>query len=100
MFQFIVAFITIFIFLFLLPSIQELSRLSLIIGVFDRVSKMDADYDVSLDFPLDLDEDVTLCLQTIVSVMNYVTIWITRDIINFLSLYTIMYTFFVGLLCP
>ena len=60
---------------------------------------MDADYDVSLDFPLDLDEDVTLCLQTIVSVMNYVTIWITRDIINFLSLYTIMYTLFIGLLC-
>ena len=46
----LVAVITVFIFLFLIPSIQEILHWLLPEGVNVQVSKYDADYGVGLDF--------------------------------------------------
>ena len=51
MFLFIVAVLTVLIFILLLPIIQELIHWFLPVGVLIRVSKLDVDYDTSLDFP-------------------------------------------------
>ena len=51
MFLLITEFLTLFIFIFLLPLSQEIYLRFLHVGVFVQVSKSDVDYGVSLDFP-------------------------------------------------
>ena len=43
--------LTMFVFIILLPTIQELIHLFLTVGVHVRVYKYDVNYGVSLDFP-------------------------------------------------
>ena len=51
MFPIFVAMLMVFIFLFLIPTIQELIHCLLPVGVHVRVSKYDVDYGASLAFP-------------------------------------------------
>ena len=48
MFPFLVAVLTVIIFILLLPTIQELIHWSVLVGVHVRVSRYDVNYGVSL----------------------------------------------------
>ena len=58
------AVITVFIIIFLIPTVQELIHWFLPVGICVQVSKLDINYGISLGFPYSLNEYVISCLQS------------------------------------